>query len=213
LLPPIAPGGLVTLFGSGFTYAPYQADAIPLATTMGGTTVFVDNVAVPLLYVSPTQINFQLPWGNRTGSSRLRVNFGGVETEITAQVSPSAPAIFQWRGNRGVFVNQDFTLNVPENPAPRGSVVILYLNSIGPVSPAVADGAASPTSVPAKGIETPIVTFGGVRGTVYFSGLAPGFVGVWQLNVQVPASAPTGEVPVVVSTSQGVSNTAMISTQ
>jgi uncharacterized protein (TIGR03437 family) len=210
-LPAIAAGGLATIKGKSFGYKEFSAEVIPLPKMMGGVTVMVNNAAVAVLYVGPGQINFQVPWSTPLAGAKLKVNFGGLETEVPIGLVPAAPAIFMWQGNRGVIANQDYSLNTPSNAAPRTSIVVIYANSVGAVNPRVTDGDASPSNPLAKGTETVSVTFGGARGEVLFSGLAPGFVSVWQLNARVPADAPLGaDIPVEISVPGALSNSAMI---
>jgi len=102
-----------------------------------------------------------------------------------------------------VIQNQDYTINTQSNAAPRGSVILLYATGLGPTSPTGITGKAAPHAEPlARTVDQylPTVTIGGVSARVEFSGLAPWFVGLWQVNVSVPADAPTGEQPLVLTT-------------
>lgn len=191
---PVSPGSLVTVFGWAFSYKEYVAGEAPLPSVLGGTSVTVGSTTLPLQYVSAGQINAQLPWGVPTGQASVKVNFGGAESDpIRFQVAAAAPGIFQWGRARAVIINQDGTLNSPSNPAPRSSVIVLYATGLGRVTPPVGDGEPAGVNPLSESQVRPVVNFGAVPGTVQFSGLAPGFVGLWQLNVAVPAGAPTGD--------------------
>jgi len=161
-----------------------------------------------LTYVSAGQINAQAPADLLAGRVSLKVTYSGVESAaVDLDVTPTAPGLFLWGDARGAILNQDFTLNTPQNPAARGAAVILYATGQGKVDPEVADGTASPADPLARTPALPEVTVGGVPAQVGFSGLAPGFVGLWQINVVVPQSAPAGDnIPVRIALGGAVSN-------
>jgi len=139
-----------------------------------------------LLYVSPLQINFQAP--RQTATSQVLVEArvaGKTIARATMTVIPTAPGLF-------AVLNQDSKPNSATNPAKRGQVLQIYATGQGEVSPAVEDGAAPTADKLSVTAATPAVSIGGKGAAVQFSGLAPGFVGVWQLNVAIPDDAPTG---------------------
>jgi uncharacterized protein (TIGR03437 family) len=144
----------------------------------------------------------------------------------TFSVASVGPGLFTQNAQgfgQGSIINGDgVTVNSASNPAALGSVVSLYGTGEGPVSPAVPDGQAAPSSPLSHAVTsfgstaqtcsapstTCVVFNNSVFGTVQFSGLAPGFVGLWQINVQIPSSAPTGNaVPVKVTVGGVSSNT------
>ena len=210
---PVAPGSLISISGQWFSYKPYSAGSLPSPVTLGGTTVTVGGTAIPLMYVSATQINAQLPRGLPPGAASMKVNFGGVESEAAGfQVASAAPGIFAWGGGRGVILNQDYSLNSPENPASRGSTVIVYATGQGAVTPAVGDGLAAAANPLSRTTSAPAVIIGGAWAQVAFSGLAPGFVGLWQVNAVIPPDAPSGsEVPLLIGMSGAASNQVSLS--
>jgi uncharacterized protein (TIGR03437 family) len=191
---PVAPGSLASLFGSFTGSVTASASSLPLSRKLGETELLVANSAVPLLYVSPLQINFQVP--RQTATSQVLVEArvaGKTIARATITVIPTAPGLF-------AVLNQDSKPNSATNPAKRGQVLQIYATGQGEVSPAVEDGAAPAADKLSVTAATPTVTIGGKSAKVQFSGLAPGFVGVWQLNVTIPDDAPTGNtVPLAVT--------------
>lgn len=202
---PVAAGSWVTAFGSFTGVVPAQATALPLPKTLGGVTVTVDGTQAPLYYVSPTQINFILPAAVQPGRRNVEVRAGAVTVSGTVQVMVSGPGLFMKETTtgglapKGAVLNQDSTENTVANPARRGQVVSIYATGPGTLAQSVADGEAAPTTSLVHTTSTPQVFIGGVEAQVQFSGLAPGLVAVWQVNVFVPQqSFLTGRVPVQV---------------
>jgi uncharacterized protein (TIGR03437 family) len=197
---PVSPGSLVSLYGANLGSGVFSAATTPLATTLGGTTVTVNGTAAPLVYVSPGQINFQLPYEVPTGTASATVTAGcGTSTPATFQVVQAAPYIFQNADASAVVQNQDFSINGPNQPAKVGSVVTVYLTGIGPVSNAPATGApASLTSLSPATLP--------FHATIGNLGLTPGFVGLAQANLFVPNLSP-GKYPILI-TINGVDSSA-----
>jgi uncharacterized protein (TIGR03437 family) len=206
---PVSPGAIISIFGQGFATRASYAPSLPLTTSLGGITVTVGTKAIPLLYVDSKQINAQLPFSTAPGRTSVKVSFVGTESAtFSLDVSFVAPGIFWYGESQGAILNQDYAVNTPQNPAARGSVVIIYATGQGTVTPTVADGAAAPSNPLARTQVTPVVTIGGKEASVQASCLAPGFVGLWQINVSVPADAPTGNaVPVQITLAGAASNT------
>jgi len=112
--------------------------------TLGGATVLVNGkLSAPLFYVSPGQINAQLPYETPPGAATLTVNGG---TPGSFLVAPNAPGILVYGTNRAIAVNQDYSLNSPDHPALTGGWITVYLSGQGAVNPAVVSGAASPAN-------------------------------------------------------------------
>ncbi len=163
-----SPGALVSIFGARLTGGPAQAAvSLPLPVTLAGTMVTVNGTPVPLLYVSPTQINAQLPFELAPGTADLAIAGGGAPERFRVQAA--APGIFAVAGDR--------------RP---GGILSIFATGLGAVSPRVATGAAAAAEPLSRTTTEPVVTIGGARAAVQFSGLAPGFVGLYQVNVVVP---------------------------
>jgi uncharacterized protein (TIGR03437 family) len=191
---PVAPGQIVSIFGLrlgpregvAFTLEPGQTR---LPETLAGVQVTWDGVPAPLFFVSEQQINLQVPFevAHKT-TARLRVSVEGMDpAELPVEVAEAAPGIFTLDGSRAAALNQDFTLNGPDNPAPAGSVLQLFLTGQGLLNTRVRTGELAPLTPPFPEPDLPVaVRIGELDARVLFVGLAPGFVGLTQLNVEVP---------------------------
>src|SRR5262249_47545770 len=124
-------------------------------------------------------------------SARMAVKVEGLDVvEINVLLGETAPGIFTTDGTRAAALNQDFTLNTPENPAAVGSVIQLFLTGQGLLDTTVETGALAPSSPPFPRPLLPVsVNIGGFDAKVLFAGLAPGFVGLTQINVEIPRGA------------------------
>jgi uncharacterized protein (TIGR03437 family) len=199
-------GALVTIEGEGLAEAE-ATSSLPLANTLADREVVVnDTLAAPLISVSFSNINLQLPATAPTGASRLAVRVPETSELIaggSAAVASYAP------GLNARVLNQDGGTNSESSPAVKGSTIRILGTGQGPVSPAVADGEAVPEgavqtiAVPTSDGNTCLtrqpsvcVAIGNTFGEVKFSGLATGAVGVWQLDVRIPDNAPSGNIPV-----------------
>jgi len=183
---PVAPGSLVSVFGHITGSQTAAAGGYPFSVKLGDTDILIDGKAAPLSYVSPGQINLQLPAGQAAGQALLEARVAGqVVSRGTVTVIPNAPGLF-------AVVNQDGTVNSPATPAHPGDVLQIFASGQGSVSPAVADGAAAGSQPYSVSPVIPNVFLQGLQLPVQFNGLAPGFAGLWQINALVPAGAPTG---------------------
>jgi len=188
---PLAPGMLFTIIGENLGTAEAFASRIPLATAMAGATVRVDGVFCPLLYVSPRQINGQLPYEIGASVATITVNVEGRESSQQVSVQALAPGVFTLDGVRPT----------PQPEGRRGDILIAYLTGVGNVTPAVVTGDAPSASTPVNSLPRPNaavqVTVGGVAANVLFAGIPPGIVGAIQVNYQIPAEVQTGAQPLV----------------
>jgi len=182
-----APGAILSLFGSQLANATDVAGSTPLPIDLAGVAITVNGIAAPIWYVSPQQINFQMPYeAPAGGTATVVVNNNGRTVSTSLKVSAAAPGIF-----------------TPIVSGARGGVLTLYLTGAGSVSPAIADGAAPDASTPAVRLPSPLqnvtVTVGGISAPVAFVGNPTGVVGVMQVNFVVPSSVAVGTQPVVVT--------------
>jgi uncharacterized protein (TIGR03437 family) len=175
----------------------------------------------PLFYVSPTQISFQAPLLNGAGTQTLTITQGTQSVAVPVQIVNYAPAIFTTNGSgsgqAAVLIANTATVAAPvgafadSRPARIGEYISIFCTGLGDVTNRPALGAPSPTNPLANTLTKPTVTVGGVAAAVQFSGLTPGAVGLYQVNVQVPATAPTGaQVPVAIAIGGVTSNSADI---
>jgi uncharacterized protein (TIGR03437 family) len=204
---PVAPGELVTIFGSGIgpaTLAGYQITAFHFFDTLAGeTTVLFDGVPAPLIYASAGQTTAIVPYSvaGKTSTQMSILYQGRASTPIAVPVAPSAPALFSadssGKGNGAIF-NQDNSLNLPSNPAAQGSIVVLFGTGEGQTNPLGQTGRIA-ISVYPKPVLPVAVTIGGVSANVAYVGAAPSLVsGVFQINATVPSGIASGAAPVVV---------------
>jgi len=209
----LAPGGLFTLWGNFLSVTTAEAASIPLPTKLGGTEVLVNGVLAPLLYVSPGQVNGQIPADAVTGHGGIIVRTGlGQTPSIPVDLAPAAPAIPLLEGDQVLVLNADSTVNSPENPASAGSFVSVFLTGQGAVSPPVASGWAAPASPLSRVVAASSAKLGGQDANLQFLGLAPGFVGVAQANVEVPAGL-SGQLKLEITIGGVTSNTGFISVE
>jgi uncharacterized protein (TIGR03437 family) len=199
---PVAPGSIVSIFGTGLAPFSQVFSGFPLTNSLAGVTVTVNGVAAPMFYAGSSQINIQVPFEIGAGPAVMMVSDScGSSGEVTFQVAQAAPYILQTGAGQAILLNQDNTVNGPNNPAKVGSVAQIYLIGIGPVSSPPADGAAASTTKLSLSTLPWSATIGGWAtppSPYQFLGLAPGWVGLDQANLVVP-SLSTGAYPVVIT--------------
>ncbi|MBI1354720.1 MAG: hypothetical protein GC160_10260 [Acidobacteria bacterium] len=194
---PISGGALLSLFGEGLANSTTQAQVTPLPKQLDGVSVTVNGIPAPLFFVSPGQINLQTPFAVQGSQATVQVtNNGQASNAVTVPVANSSPGIFsvqQTGYGPGIITHADFSLVTEQNPASPGEVVIVFLTGMGPLSPSFPDGEAGPSNpLSFTTDETLQVQFDGEAGDVLFSGAAPGFVGLYQLNVRIPTTTFAG---------------------
>ncbi len=190
----VAPGSLVSVYGERFGEVIDVARSLPLPTTLGGVSITMNGFSAPLLFVSPGQLNVQVPWEVRPGLATATVIVNGVPgNTITLNVGFHSPGVF------AVVHHADGALTT-DRPAAANDVLVVYANGLGAVTAPQRTGQAALGDPLAHTVDTPSVTIGGVEAAeVFFSGLTPGFVGLAQINVRVPAGVPAGaRTPLVV---------------
>ncbi len=192
---PVAPGEIVTIYGTGFgapELALAQYEDGRLQTWAGDTRVWFDGVASPMVYSLAGQISAVVPYGV-SGQTRIEVEYLGTKTAaVTVPVADAAPGIFTYSGGTGqaVVVNQDTSFNSAENPARRGEIITLFLTGEGAVAPAIEDGALPQPGAWPEPYRALGVYIQGLKCEVLFKGLI--YPGVTQLNVRVPKGVPAG---------------------
>lgn len=204
--PGIVPGSYISIFGTELSDTEAGATAVPLPLAIGLTSVSFDAGGVsapgPMLYASPLQLNLQVPW-ELAGQSTAQVTVNVSETSsqaVSVPIAEASPAIYVMPdGNAAAEDHPNYNVITSSNPARRGQIVHLFLNGLGAVNNPPASGTAAGTSPLSTTIATPTVTIGNVSATTSFSGLAPGFPCLYQIDLTVPQNAPTGTPNVVVS--------------
>jgi len=208
---PLSPGSIFSLFGLSLADKDYQASLGAdgkLPTTLGGVKVTIGGIDAPLFYAGTGQINGQVPveLSNVTSTSIAVTARGLISAQRSIQLDATRPGIFfQASATQGAVLNQDFSYNNAANPAARGSVVQIFATGLGPTSPSVATGAPGPSSPPFATVTNSLtVTIGGLDAAVQFQALAPGFVGLYQVNAVVPEGVTPGDAVKLKFTQNGV---------
>lgn len=196
---PVAPGELVSLFGSGLGPAEGVAAAQP-TVQLGGTQVTFNGRLAPMTFAGQGQVNLQVPYSVAEAKScDVQVMVGGVViANASVEVAAAAPGIFAVSGGTGqaAALNEDGSLNSKDNPAARGSVIVLFATGEGQTNPAGIEGrgAGWPAPVPVLPVS---VRIGDYPAEILYAGEAPGFAGLLQVNARVPAGfAPPGVLQV-----------------
>jgi len=217
----LVPGEIATLFGTNLTSASgiHLVSALPLPTTFLNASLTINSLPVAIFAVDNVngqqQINFQVPWEVTIGSNAMVTvgNNGSMSASASVPVLSAQPGIFTYNagGNMfGAILHANFQLANSDNPANAGETVLIYCTGLGAVSTAPADGAAG-SGEPTAG--TPTVSIGGINAPVSFSGLAPGFVGLYQVNAAVPLTVATGNQSVVIALGGVSSNSVLLPVQ
>jgi uncharacterized protein (TIGR03437 family) len=210
----VSPGELVTLFGTAIgpvTAASATTDPATgkLATTIGGVQALFNGVAAPMIYASSTQVSAVVPYEMApVASPSVWIKYAG-QTSNAYQLTTTttAPGLFTQNASGsgpGAILNQDNSVNGPGNRAAKGSIVQVYLTGEGQTSPASVTGAITTASLPPPQVTAaPLLAVGvlinGQPALYVYAGEAPGLVaGMMQLNVQIPANAPSGDLPILV---------------
>ncbi|MCS6952318.1 MAG: PQQ-dependent sugar dehydrogenase [Bryobacterales bacterium] len=209
--PGLVAGSLATIFGQRVTASDgvRAASRMPLPRMLDGVEVLVNGMRAPVLAVARLgnieQINFQVPYevhGLAVVSLTVRRNAVASEA-VEAPLLAAQPGIFTTDGTRAIVVHHaDHTLVTPERPLRAGELAYFYATGLGEVVQPPPSGAAAPSGPPRRALAPVRVTLGGVDCEVLFAGLAPGLVGVFQVNIRVPASAPRGNLELVVTAAE-----------
>lgn len=216
----LSPGSDPAVFGSGFaselTVAPAGRE---LPVELAGVQVLLNDIPAPLFFVAPTQINFQTPW-ELLGADEALLRVVANNRESYAQqvlINLYDPGIFtanqRGTGQGSILIAGTTSLAAPEGfvpgsrPVRRGEFLSIYCNGLGPVDDPPPSGVPTPSDRLYETTERPTVTIGGIQARVVFAGLSPGFVGLYQVNVEVSAEAPVGDaVPLVLTIGDEASN-------
>lgn len=205
---PLAPGEIVAIFGEGIgpdVLATGVVESGFLTKSLGGVRVLFDDIPAPMVFAWSSQLSAIVPFAVAGKSeTRVRVEFDGIRSnEVVLPVAAAAPGIFSFSASGeglAAIINQDWTINTPANPAPAGSVIVLFATGAGQTSPAGEDGKVNPLVLP---LPTPAnkvrVFIAGSEAEILYAGNAPGLVhGALQVNARIPANTPAGAfIPLV----------------
>jgi uncharacterized protein (TIGR03437 family) len=206
-----APGSIVSLYGSALAQMTLPANGFPLPTLLAGASVSINNIDAPLLFAGTGQINAQVPFDSPLGGATISVDVAGAAAGAgTFVLQATAPGLFLINGTQAAALNQDGTVNGSGQPASPGSVIAVYLTGLGAVDNPVASGVAAPSSPLSRVTGAITATIGGQSAQIQFAGLAPGFAGLYQVNIVVPQLA-AGSYTLQVTAGGVGSNTGTIS--
>lgn len=213
---PVAPGSLISIYGANLSPVDQATRQTPLPTALGESCLTVNGVPVPVVYVSSTQINGQMPFQADGNVTMLLRTPGGVSDNFNLTVLPTAPTVFRnavagdQRDLPAIYRTRNGLVVTAANPIHRGDTISLFLTGMGRTSPAVETGAPGPDDPMAAVVTAPRVTLGDAVLDVESAGLAPGAVGVYQVTARVPANAPLG-LDVTLAITQGTGTGASVS--
>ena len=209
--PGVSAGSWVTIQGSNLAgntrswgAGDFEDGALP--TQLDGVSVKIDGKPAYVAFISPAQINVQAPADSALGPVPVEVAFNGsTSSPGTAQLQAVSPGLFLWSGKYAVATHSDFSPAAPAGlfqgvttvPAKPGESIVLWGTGFGATTPTVAPGILPPAN-PLANVANPVtVTIGNIAATVVGAAISPGNPGLYQIAVQVPSSAPDGDLPVV----------------
>ncbi len=218
---PLAQGDVVSVYGNQFTFDPPQsAPSLPLQTTLDNVQVLVNGIAAPLFYTSSGQINFEIPINAATGDGTVQIVRNSTQGNlIYVDISAQAPQFFLVAGTGGYAITtpQGALTGTPSSPVHVGDTIVIYAIGLGPTSPAVTSGAASPSTAPLAtvpgvtqvcfGPESPF--FQAPCATPLFVGLTPFYSGLYQINVTIPTGVSSGNSKMSVILEDNISSDAI----
>lgn len=216
----ISPGGLSTIFGYNLSDVSgvVVASSNPLPTELAHVSVLINGIYAPIFSVAyngtQDQISVQVPYSTATGPSAAYVqvyNYGQLVANTTADSYDEDPGIFTYQGNYAVAtLYPSFALIGPSFPAYPNDIIILYTTGLGPLNRNLSDGYGAPSDPLAYTVDPFDVYAAGQKCKVFFSGLTPGLVGLYQLNIQLPSSLPSGNIDLKIISPYADSNVATL---
>ena len=221
--PTVAAGSIASVFGDNLGTS-LTASTYPLLPALWFTSMKAAGQVAPLFMSSCAQVNLQIPWedAGQTQVAMVATVAGLVSLPQPATVAPFAPGIFTMNqlgtGQGAIEIASSGQLagivGASSRPIAQGEYVVIYCTGLGAVSNQPATGAAALSSPLSFTSTQPTVTIGGVSAQVTFSGLAPGFAGLYQVNALVPVGIAPGSATNLILSIGGVqSNTVTIATQ
>jgi uncharacterized protein (TIGR03437 family) len=207
----LAPGTIIQIYGENLASTTAQPSAIPLPNDLNGTQVIIGGAQAPLYYVSSGQINAQIPFELEPGKQyQVLVSANGaLTTPDTLQLSDATPGLAAFVDGTLIAQHGDGTLVSNDSPAKAGEYLVAYGAGMGGTNATPASGTASPTTPLAVPNDAPTLMINGTPSPLLFAGLTPGLVGLYQLNFQVPAGLPAGNITISV-TQNGLASNATV---
>jgi uncharacterized protein (TIGR03437 family) len=220
-LPGVSPGGLATIFGENLNdvSGSVVANTNPLPLRLAGVEVDVNGVPAPIFSVAHAngedQISFQVPYHTDTGPNAVEIDvfdYGNLVATTLTDSFIEDPGIFAYGSNSYAVAQHSFdgSLIGPSNPAAPGEIIILYATALGPLSIDLSDGYGAPSDPLAYTIDPFDVLVDGEPCRVLFSGLGPGFVGLYQLNLVLPRDLRSGNLQIQITSQYANSQVATL---
>jgi uncharacterized protein (TIGR03437 family) len=204
----LAPNTIATLYGTNLSFTTRAAGASDLAgatlpVSLDGVKVFVNSIQCNLFYVSPTQINFLVPYDFVAGTLSLVVARDGIAgPSIKIQLTNTSPGLFLWNGNNAVAVHLNGEIISATSPAKSGEIIVVYAAGLGRTSPDTSSGRLATAAAPIYYFSQLQVLLNGLpvpAGSITYAGLTPGFAGLYQINLKLPAGlSPNPEIRVAI---------------
>jgi uncharacterized protein (TIGR03437 family) len=209
----LAPNSLFTIFGSNLARVATSAGASEAGifpSSLNGVSVTIGGKAAPLLYVASGQINAVVPVDAAPGSQGVVVTTAeGASAPMNVTIEETAPAIFFAEAGGIVVKNSDFSLISEQNPAAAGDILVIYATGLGQTTPPQETGKAAPLSPLAE--TAPVsVNIGGADAEVIYSIASPGYAGLYQVAVEMPAGVSAGNADLFLLVGPARSNTVKI---
>lgn len=203
----VSPGGLVSIFGNGLATETLNAETSPLPTNLGGTSVTVNGIPAALLFVSPTRINLQIPFETTGETAEIIATTPAGTSSAAVDVDQAQPGIFfDPTTGLGALVNIETGVTLWEQPLPAGATAAVFCAGLGAVDPTVGTGQPAPLNPRAETVLTVEAEIDGRSANVLLSGLAPGYSGLYQVNIELPTDLDTGRYTLVIRVAGFTSN-------
>ena len=217
----VAAGSYISIFGTALSDDTGSSTTARLPLAIDYVIVSFDvpsaGISVPghLTYVSPSQVNVQVPWellGQPNVEVKIAIDYT-YSNVVAVGLADYSPAFFETSAGVAAALDLNYRVISASNPAVRGQAIAFYVNGLGSVSNTPASGDPASATPLSKTVATPTVTIGGVNAPVSFSGLAPGFAGLYQINVTVPSNIGIGAQPVTLSIGGQAAKTSGVTVQ
>jgi uncharacterized protein (TIGR03437 family) len=217
---PVVAGSIASIFGSNLAVGEGAASGTPLPATLAQSSIKIGGVAAPMYFATSGQVNIQVPWevAGQTVPPIIATVNGATSYPEGVNMANYAPGIFTMdasgSGQGAILVGTTAQVASPTSPAARGGYISIYCTGLGAVTNTPLTGSPAVANPLSVSVITPTVTVDGAPAQVTFSGLAPGFAGLYQVNAIVPLNVPPGNaIPVAISFGTVLSNTVTIAVQ
>lgn len=207
LVQDLAPNAIATIYGTNLSFTTRATTSADLSggtlpQSLDGVSVLVGSSPCGLLYISPTQINFVVPYNLTPGVFSLTVvRQAAAGKSVPIQLDATSPGFFLWNGN-AIAVHLNGVTISPAAPAVPGEVIVLYAGGLGKTSPPTNSGSLATAAASIINFSQMQVLLNGVPtspGSILYAGLTPGFAGLYQINLRLPATLPSNpQIQVVI---------------